>query len=127
MEEGRHPRQLIGQQGFVRLPKSITDILIVLSRGQGNKVPSIVEAGAAEVYGIIAERLFGDDAFRDPNVPRPIVKDELNKFVSTCVVHIWNKMRKRVADQYERLNKGKADANAEFESAYLCSQSISLI
>lgn len=76
------------------------------------------DAGVSEVFSVIAENLFGEDAFRDIHVPRPIVKDELNRLISTILAHVWNNMRKRVASQYERLQSGKEEAHAWFESAH---------
>jgi hypothetical protein len=75
------------------------------------------DAGVTELFSVIGERIFGDAAFRDPDVMRPLLKEELTKFVSSVVSNIWNKMRKRIAGQYERLQKGKTDINVEFDSA----------
>ncbi|KAN0128350.1 P-loop containing nucleoside triphosphate hydrolase protein [Lactarius tabidus] len=98
MDEGRHPRQLINQQGFDR------------------KVPTMGEAGISEIFGLIGVKLFGDDTYRDPDVMRPLIKEELSKLISSIVAHIWHKMRKRVATQYERLQKGKKDVETDFNA-----------
>jgi hypothetical protein len=74
------------------------------------------EAGVSEIFGVIAERLFGEEAFRVPNIARPIVRDELTRLISSIVAHIWHRMRKTVVAQYERLNSGKESARSEFES-----------
>ncbi|KAH9011667.1 P-loop containing nucleoside triphosphate hydrolase protein [Lactarius pseudohatsudake] len=98
MEEERHPRQLIGRQGF------------------GIKVPTMEEVGVSDVYSVIAEKLFGEDAFRDRHVARPIVKDALNKFISSVVAKVWHKLRTSVPKTYKRLRDGKDDVCAQFES-----------
>jgi hypothetical protein len=74
------------------------------------------EVGVSNVYGIIAEKLFGEEAFRVPHVARPIVREELTRLISCIVAHIWHKRRKTVATQYERLQSGKALARMGFES-----------
>src|SRR6266702_1342796 len=84
---------------------------------QGNRVPTMEEAVVTDVYSAIAVKLFGEDAFWDPHVARPIVKEELNKLISTVVAHIWNKMRKTVVSQYMRLQTGKEEVRVMFESA----------
>jgi hypothetical protein len=118
LAEGRHPRQLIGKQDFVSAHAFyIRDMLTEVLYAQGDKVPPMDEVGVTEVFGVIGERLFGDDAFRDPDVMRPILKEEISKFISSLVAHVWNNMRKRVVNQYERLRKGKEDVNAEYDSA----------
>ena len=83
-------------------------------------------AGVHEIFGIMGERLFGEEAFRDPVLARPIMKEELNKLVSSIVAHIWHKNWTRVANQFDRLKRGTIEARAEFESASLCSQSTSI-
>jgi hypothetical protein len=77
------------------------------------------DAGVSEVFGVIAEKLFGEDAFRDPYVTRPIVKEELGRLISTIVAHIWNRMRKTVATQYDRLMAGKVLARVGFNSTHI--------
>jgi hypothetical protein len=74
------------------------------------------EAAVVEVFSVIAEKLFGEDAFRAPDVARPIVRDELYRFISAIVAHVWNKMRKTVVGQYDRLQAGKALARDGFDS-----------
>lgn len=74
-------------------------------------------AHVAEVFGVIGVELFGDDAYRDPDVPRPILKEELSKLISAIIVQIWNKARKRTAAQYTRMQKMMKEVNAEFLSA----------
>ena len=75
------------------------------------------EAGASEIFSVIGDRIFGDNAFRDPDVPRPLLKDELTKFISSVLAHVWNNMRKKVASQYDQLQRGKTDVKTEFNSA----------
>lgn len=74
------------------------------------------DAIISEVFSVIAERLFGEDAFRDPEVARPIVKEELNRLISTIVANIWNKLRKGVPAQYQRLAAGRQTALDSFKS-----------
>ncbi|KAH8978021.1 hypothetical protein EDB83DRAFT_2327384, partial [Lactarius deliciosus] len=96
MEEERHPRQLIGRQGV-------------------SKCHLWSKVAVSDVYSVIAERLFGEDAFRVRHVARPIVKDELNKFISMVVAHVWSKMQMTVGKQYEQLHAGKEVVRKKFE------------
>ena len=70
-------------------------------------------ARVMELYGIIGVELFGEDTYRDPDIPCPILKEELAKLISAIVVQIWNKARKRTTAQYAQMkrcmNKVKAD------------------
>ena len=75
------------------------------------------EACASDAYVTIGVALFGDDAFRDPNMPRPILKEEIGKFISALVAQIWNKIRKRAGAQYERLQTMKVEIDADFSGA----------
>ena len=76
------------------------------------------DAGVFDLMTLIAGKFFGDDAFRDPGVPRPIVKEELRLFLSSFLAHLWNNMRRRVGLQFEHLQAGMAEANDQFDSAY---------
>src|SRR6202012_2145551 len=42
-------------------------------------------ARVVELYGIIGVELFGEDTYRDPDIPRPILKEELAKLISAIV------------------------------------------
>ncbi|KAI9429463.1 hypothetical protein H4582DRAFT_2065217 [Lactarius indigo] len=95
---GRHPRQLIGQPGC------------------GGKVPTMDDANVSEVYGAIAERLFGNDAYRDPSAEWPLIKPELKTLLSTLVAHLWHKMRNQTSRAYERLQTGRRDVHDEFDA-----------
>lgn len=76
------------------------------------------DAGVSELFSVIAENLFGEQAFRDPRVARPIVKEELNRLVSTILAHIWNKLRKTIPTQYERLLARRGTARDTFNSTH---------
>ncbi|KAH9019720.1 hypothetical protein EDB85DRAFT_2153529 [Lactarius pseudohatsudake] len=92
-----HPRQLIGTQGF------------------GNTVPHVEDARISETYSVIAEKLFGEDAFRDCYVVRPIVKEELKELILAVVELMWDKMREEITGQYEDAQRSKEKAHAWFE------------
>ena len=61
------------------------------------------EACTSDAYVTIGVVLFGDDTFCDLNMPRPILKEEIGKFILALVAQIWNKIHKRAGAQYERL------------------------
>ncbi|KAH9011408.1 hypothetical protein EDB83DRAFT_2530288 [Lactarius deliciosus] len=92
-----HPRQLIGMQGF------------------GNTVPPAEAARINETYCVIAEKLFGEDAFRDCHVVRPIIKEELKGLILAVVELMWDKMREEITRQFEKVRKSKEKALARFE------------
>lgn len=75
-------------------------------------------AGVTDSYIVIAQRLFGMDAFRDAHVPRPIVREELSKLISSFAANIWNKVRRSAVAQYKILKAGQAYARTAFEGAY---------
>ena len=83
-------------------------------------------AGVQEIFGVMGERLFGEEAFRDPTLARPLMKEELTRLVSSIVAHIWSKNRGLVANEFERLKRGTIEARGEFGSALLCSQITSI-
>lgn len=82
------------------------------------KVPTIEDAGVPEVFGVIAEKLFGEDAFRDPHVARPILKEEINKMISSFLAKLWHNMRNTVSTQYDRLNQGTKSAQDAYMSTH---------
>ncbi|KAH9011431.1 hypothetical protein EDB83DRAFT_2530310 [Lactarius deliciosus] len=92
-----HPRQLIGTQGF------------------GNTVPPAEAARTNETCSVIAEKLFGEDAFRDCHVVRPIVKEELKGLILAVVEFMWDKMREEITGQFEDAQRSKEKAHARFE------------
>lgn len=125
MQEGRHPRQLIATKGFVSA-HTLCDFgaLMPTFHIQGSRVPTMESVGVMELAPLFAGSFFGDDAFHDPDVPRPIVKEELRQLLSNMLAHKWHNMRTRVASQFERLRDGKAEANDRFDGAYaICARS----
>ena len=76
------------------------------------------EAGVSELFSFIAQKIFGEDAFRDLDVARPIVKDGLYEFIKVFVSHIWNSMRQKVTAHFERLRVGRLQARRSFESTW---------
>jgi hypothetical protein len=75
------------------------------------------DALVLELMSVFAAKFFGSDAFRDPEMLRPLVKDGVKVLIQTYIAHIWNNMRRLVGLQFERLKIGKAEARAEFDSA----------
>ncbi|KAI9445877.1 hypothetical protein H4582DRAFT_2052028 [Lactarius indigo] len=93
----RHPRQMV--MGF----------------GTVDKVPTMKDAQIGQAVEAIAEALFGNDAFVDPDITHPFVKPDISSFVSTLLSYIWNQTRKAVKTQYARLEKGKEEVKQEYE------------
>jgi hypothetical protein len=75
-------------------------------------------AQASTSFGAVAEMLFGEDAYSDPSLPRPLVKDELHRLIYSYVANIWNNIRRKVIRHDKHLNEGKEQVQEEFDSAW---------
>lgn len=76
----------------------------------------MTQAGVEVIFPAIGMELFGDDAYRDPDVAHPILKEELTKLVSAIVAQIWNKVRKKATAQYVRMKQSIEEVTSTFES-----------
>ncbi|KAH9019253.1 P-loop containing nucleoside triphosphate hydrolase protein [Lactarius pseudohatsudake] len=106
---GRHPRQLVMAIGTDKEKKSQT------AKELADKIPTMNHAQLFNVKEPIAIELFGLDAYESPYDPNPFIKGELVEFIDTFLAHIWNQSRKAVGRQWKRLEKGKVEAEVEYE------------
>jgi hypothetical protein len=116
----RHPRQSVSNGGL-RLVSRWGDEWCVrreelMIHWQGDKIPTMRQAQLLVLYEPIAVKLFGPDAYKELRGPSTMIKTDLYLFVGTLMTYLWNQIRKATRNQFLRLEKGKVQATAEFDS-----------